>query len=240
MPIPLETPLRNLAWIEDNRRKVDQMSGGKLAYVYLPDTAQGGFTNFNRYYFAQLDKEGAVIDERFNGGGSAADYIVDFLRKPVMSYWAVREGGEATTPFGVIQGPKVMIVNEYAGSGGDMLPWMFRRNKIGQLVGKRTWGGLVGIGGYPALVDGGTVTAPHFAFYSPEGQWEVENHGVAPDIEVDMEPVAWRAGKDVQLEKAVEVALTALQKNPVKKPQRPAYPNYQKPPTPEPVRAAKK
>ena len=240
VPIPLETPLRNLAWIEDNRRKVDQMSGGKLAYVYLPDTAQGGFTNFNRYYFAQLDKEGAVIDERFNGGGSAADYIVDFLRKPVMSYWAVREGGEYTTPFGVIQGPKVMIVNEYAGSGGDMLPWMFRRNKIGQLIGKRTWGGLVGIGGYPALVDGGTVTAPHFAFYSPEGQWEVENHGVAPDIEVDMEPVAWRAGKDIQLEKAIEVALTALQKNPVKKPQRPAYPNYQKPPTPEPVRAAKK
>ena len=240
VPVPTETALRNLAWIEDNRRKVDQMSGGKLAYVYLPDTAQGGFTNFNRYYFAQLDKEGAVIDERFNGGGSAADYIIDFLRKPVMSYWARREGGEETTPFGVIQGPKVMIVNEFAGSGGDMLPWMFRRNKIGQLVGKRTWGGLVGIGGYPVLADGGTVTAPHFGFYSPEGQWEVENYGVAPDIEIDMEPVAWRAGKDVQLEKAVEVALTALQKNPIKKTPRPAYPNYQKPPTPEPTKAAKK
>ncbi|MEW6126284.1 MAG: PDZ domain-containing protein [Acidobacteriota bacterium] len=238
VPVANEGGLRNLAWIEGNRRKVEQMSGGKLAYVWLPDTAGGGYSNFNRYYFAQLDKDGAVIDERFNGGGSAADYIVDFLRKQVMSYWAVREGGEATTPHGVIPGPKVMIVNEYAGSGGDLMPWMFRRMKIGPLIGKRTWGGLVGIGGYPALVDGGSVTAPHFAFYNPESQWEVENHGVAPDIEVEMDPRAWREGKDPQLEKAVEVAMAALKRNPVVRPKRPAYPNYHNKPVAAPMTPA--
>ncbi len=226
VPIPDDSQLRYLAWIEGNRRKVNELSGGKLAYVHLPDTAFGGYTNFNRYYFAQLDKDAAVIDERFNGGGSAADYIVDFLRKPVLSYWAVREGLESTTPFGVIPGPKVMITNYYAGSGGDLMPWMFRRMKIGKLIGTRTWGGLVGIGGYPQLVDGGMVTAPHFAFYNPEGQWEVENNGVTPDIEVEWDPALWRQGRDSQLEKAVETALEELKQNPVKRPQRPAYPNY--------------
>ncbi len=226
VPVASEQGLRNLAWIEDNRRKVDQMSGGKLAYVWLPDTAGGGYTNFNRYYFAQLDREGAVIDERFNGGGQAADYIIDYLKKPLNSYWAVRDGEDFRQPFGTMPGPKVMIVNEYAGSGGDYMPWLFRREKIGQLIGKRTWGGLVGIGGYPTLIDGGTVTAPHFGFYSPEGQWEVENHGVAPDIEIEMDPKAWREGRDPQLEKAVEVLMTALKKNPPKKTPRPAFPNY--------------
>ena len=226
VPVASESNLRYLAWIEGNRRKVDTMTGGKLAYVHLPDTAGGGFTAFNRYYYAQLDRQGAVIDERFNGGGSAADYIVDALKKPVLSYWAAREGMDATTPAGVLQGPKVMIVNEFAGSGGDLMPWMFRRMKVGPLVGKRTWGGLVGIGGYPALVDGGSVTAPHFAFYSPESQWEVENHGVAPDIEVDLDPAEWRKGRDTQLEKAVELAMAELTKNPPRKVVRPAYPNY--------------
>ncbi len=228
VPLASESNLRYLAWIEGNRRKVDTMTGGKLAYVHLPDTAAGGFTNFNRYYFAQLDRQGAVIDERFNGGGSAADYIVDALRKPVQNYWAAREGMDATTPAGVLQGPKVMIVNEFAGSGGDLMPWLFRRMKIGPLVGKRTWGGLVGIGGYPTLVDGGSVTAPHFGFYSPESQWEVENHGVAPDIEMDLDPAEWRKGRDTQLEKAVELAMAELAKNPPKKVNRPAYPNYHK------------
>ncbi len=231
IPVASEAALRNYDWIESNRRKVNEMSGGKLAYVYLPDTGNGGYTNFNRYYFAQLDKEGAIIDERFNGGGSAADYIVDHLAKPVMSYWAVREGMEATTPFGVIQGPKVMLANEYSGSGGDLLPWMFKRKKIGPVVGKRTWGGLVGIGGYPTLVDGGYVTAPHFGFYTPEGKWEVENYGTPPDVEVDFDPAAWRKGRDVQLEKAVELAMAALTKTPVKRPIRPAYPNYHVAPT---------
>ena len=234
VPVPNENGLRNLAWVEGNRRKVAQMTGGKLAYVWLPDTAQGGYTNFNRYYFSQLDKEGAVIDERFNGGGSAADYIIDYLKKPLNSYWAVRDGDDFRQPFGTMPGPKAMIVNEYAGSGGDYMPWLFRREKIGPLIGKRTWGGLIGIGGYPVLVDGGSVTAPHFAFYSPEGQWEIENHGVAPDIEIEMDPKAWREGKDPQLERAVEVVMAALKRNPPKKTPRPAYPNYHS----NPARAA--
>jgi tricorn protease len=229
VPVANENSLRQFAWIEGNRRKVEQLSGGKLAYVWLPDTAQGGYTNFNRYFFAQLDKDGAVIDERFNGGGHGADYIIDYLKKPLNSYWAMRDGEDFRQPFGTMPGPKVMLINEYAGSGGDYLPWMFRREKIGPLIGKRTWGGLVGIGGYPGLIDGGSVTAPHFAFYSPEGKWEIENYGVAPDIEVELDPKAWREGRDPQLEKAVEVLLATMAKNPLKKTPRPAYPNYHAP-----------
>ncbi|HSB12353.1 MAG TPA: PDZ domain-containing protein [Blastocatellia bacterium] len=228
VPVESDTSLRNLAWIEDNRRKVDQMSGGKLAYVYLPDTAGGGYTNFNRYYFAQINKEGAVIDERFNGGGTAADYIIDYMRRPLMNYWMTREGEDFTTPVGSIYGPKVMIINEYAGSGGDLMPWLFRRAAVGQLVGKRTWGGLVGIYDYPQLMDGGSVTAPRVAFWSPDGTWDVENHGVAPDIEVEFDPEAWRAGRDPQLERAVEAAMDALKKSPLPAPKKPAFPNYHK------------
>ncbi|HYL98374.1 MAG TPA: PDZ domain-containing protein, partial [Blastocatellia bacterium] len=147
VPIRDESGLRNLAWIEDNRRKVDQLSGGTLAYVYLPDTAGGGYTNFNRYYFPQITKEGAVIDERFNSGGAAADYIIDYMRRPLMNYWATREGRPFTTPIGSIYGPKAMIINQYGGSGGDLMPWLFRHSKIGPLIGERTWGGLVGIYG---------------------------------------------------------------------------------------------
>ena len=227
VPVASEAGLRNLAWVEDNRRKVDKLSNGKLAYVWLPDTAGGGYTFFNRYYFSQLDRDGAVIDERFNSGGQAADYVIDYLRKPLNSYWALRDGEDYRQPFGTMPGPKVMLVNEYAGSGGDYLPYMFRRSQIGQLIGKRTWGGLVGIGGTPQLMDGGAVTAPNFAFYTPEGKWEIENHGVAPDIEVEMDPAAWRAGHDPQLEKAVEVLLEELKKHPrPPQPKRPPFPNY--------------
>ena len=226
VPVANEGGLRNLAWIEDNRRKVDQMSGGRLAYVYLPNTAGAGYTNFNRYYFAQIDKEGAVIDERFNGGGTAADYIIDYMRRPLLNYWATREGEDFPTPVGSIYGPKAMIINEYAGSGGDAMPWYFRKAGVGPLVGMRTWGGLVGIYGYPTLIDGGQVTAPRVAFYNLEGDWDVENKGVAPDIEVDLDPKLWREGHDPQLEKAIQVVMDALKKNPLPKYKRPAYPNY--------------
>jgi len=227
VPVGNETALRNRSWMDDNRRKVDQLSGGKLAYVYLPDTAQGGYTNFNRYYFAQTGKEGAVIDERFNGGGDVADYIVDHLNRPLLSYWATRNGEPFPTPQNAIFGPKVMIINEFAGSGGDALPWMFRQRSIGTLVGKRTWGGLVGIFGFPPLIDGGSVTAPNLAFWNPKtAEWDVENHGVAPDVEVELDPAAVRAGHDPQLEKAVEVALVELKKHPLPEVKKPAYPNY--------------
>jgi len=226
VPVPNEIGMRNLSWIEENRRKVDKLSDGKLAYVYLPDTAGGGYQFFNRYFFPQLDKLGAVIDERFNSGGQAADYVIDYLSKPLMSYWAVRDGEDWRQPFGTMPGPKTMLINEYSGSGGDYMPYMFRRVGIGKLIGKRTWGGLVGIGGYPTLIDGGSVTAPNFAFYTPEGKWEIENHGVAPDIDIEFDPAAWRQGRDPQLEKGIELLLEELKKNPPKHPQRPPYPDY--------------
>ena len=229
VPIGNEAQLRYLAWIEDNRRKVDELSGGKLAYVHLPDTGFGGYTNFNRYYFAQINKEGAVLDERFNGGGTAADYIIDYLRRPLMNYWATREGKDFTTPVASIYGPKAMIINEFAGSGGDLMPWLFKHAGVGPLVGKRTWGGLVGIYDYPPLIDGGGVTAPRVAFYNLNGEWDVENHGTAPDVEVEFDPAMWRAGRDTQLEKAVEVVMDLLKKNPLPKHKKPAYPNYYKP-----------
>ena len=169
-PVASEAALRNVDWIEGNQRKVDQLSGGKLAYVYLPDTGGGGFTNFNRYYFAQTDKQGAIIDERFNGGGQVADYFIEVMRRHIESYWSPRYGPIEHTPNAGIYGPKVMIANEFSGSGGDALPWLFKQAKLGPLVGKRTWGGLVGIGPIPVLMDGGQVTSPSVAFFSPEGR----------------------------------------------------------------------
>jgi tricorn protease len=227
VPLEDETDLRNLSWIEDNRRKVDQMTGGRVAYIYLPDTYSGGFTNFNRYFFAQVDKDAAIIDERFNGGGDIADYIIDYLRRPLLSYWTMREGEDITTPLEGIFGPKVMITNEMAGSGGDAMPWLFRKAGIGPLVGKRTWGGLVGHYTNPQdLIDGGFTGTPNLAFYTPQSKWEIENHGVDPDVDVELDPAQWRQGHDAQLEKAVQVVLELMKKNPPPVRKRPAYPNY--------------
>ena len=228
VPLPSEFPLRNLAWEEDNRRKVDQMSGGKVAYVHVPDTATGGFINFNRYYFAQVGKQAAVIDERYNHGGEIADYIIDMLKRPLRNCDITREGGEFCSPLAQIYGPKTMIINEMSGSGGDALPWMFKQDKVGPLVGTRTWGGLVGIYGYPPLLDGGFITAPRVAIFGLHGEWEVENHGIAPDIEVENDPASVAAGHDPQLERAVEVTLEALKAHPVVIPEHPPYPNYHK------------
>jgi tricorn protease len=225
-PVGSEFALRNRAWEEDNRRLVDKLSGGKLAYVHVPDTAAGGFTNFNRYYFSQVGKEGAVIDERYNHGGAIADYIIDLLERPLRNCAISREGQEFCSPLAQIYGPKTMVINEMSGSGGDALPWMFKQDKIGPLVGTKTWGGLVGIYGYPPLLDGGFVTAPRVAIFGLHGQWEVENHGIAPDIEVENLPGPVAAGHDPQLERAVEVTMEALKNHPVTIPQHPPYPNY--------------
>ncbi len=228
IPVGSEFPLRNRAWEEDNRRKVDQLSGGKLAYVHVPDTANGGWINFNRYYFAQVGKLGAVIDERYNHGGDIADYIIDMLKRPLRNCAISREGEKFCSPLAQIYGPKTMIINEMSGSGGDALPWMFRQDHVGPLVGTRTWGGLVGIWNYPPLLDGGYVTAPRGAIYGLHGEWEVENQGIPPDIDVENDPASVAAGHDPQLEKAVEVTLEALKKNPVVIPDHPPYPNYHK------------
>ncbi len=231
IPLESEMRLRNLAWIEENRRRVDQLSGGRLAYVYLPDTALGGYASFNRYYFAQVGKQGAIIDERFNAGGSQPDYILDYLRRPLLHYRTMREGEDITGPLGGIFGPKAMLINEYAGSGGDTMPWYFRKAGLGPLIGKKTWGGLVGgLGGWPLLLDGGVVSPPAVGFWDPDRrEWVAENTGIAPDIEVELDPKAAREGRDPQLEKAVEVLLEALRNNPPPRHQRPPFPNYHAP-----------
>jgi tricorn protease len=173
-----------------------------------------------------VGKDAVIIDERFNEGGQLADYIIDYLRRPMMSRVVGREGADWSSPSQAIYGPKVMLINQNAGSGGDALPWYFRKAKLGPLIGKRTWGGLVGIGGYPELIDGGVVTAPRAAVYGLEGEWEVENVGVAPDIDVELDPKAFRVGRDSQLEKGIEVVMQRLKEQPVPVYRRPAFPDY--------------
>ncbi|MCC7180901.1 MAG: PD40 domain-containing protein [Acidobacteria bacterium] len=219
VPVPNEQGLRTRAWVEDNRRFVERRSNGQLAYVYVPNTGQGGYESFNRYYFAQQDKKGAVIDERYNGGGSAADYIIDILQRDFDGYFNNVAGTRMpfTSPSAGIWGPKVMIVNEMAGSGGDLMPWMFKRRTIGPLVGKRTWGGLVHTADTPPFIDGGAMIAPRGGFFTRDGKWAVENEGTAPDIEVENWPKEVIAGRDPQLERAVDEALRLLEEKPVER-----------------------
>lgn len=216
-PITNEQGLRTRAFVEDNRRKVSQLSDGKLAYVYVPNTGQGGYQSFNRYYFSQQDKQGVVVDERFNGGGSAADYIIDVLQRDFDGYFnnVAGERFPFTSPSAGIWGPKVMIINEMAGSGGDLMPYMFRRRNIGPLVGTTTWGGLVHTADTPGFIDGGSMIAPRGGFFTRDNKWAVENEGVAPDIEVENFPKDVIAGRDPQLERAVEEALKLLAAKPV-------------------------
>ena len=226
VPVGDETTLRQRDWIEGNRRKVDELSKGKLAYVWLPNTSVAGYNNFNRYYFAQKNKKGAVIDERFNGGGFIADYVVDLLSRELLGYFNNPVGDKQPflAPNAALYGPKVMIINDAAGSGGDMLPYMFRMKKIGPLVGTRTWGGLVGIWDVPDLIDGGYITAPRGGFYNVKGEWDVENKGVAPDVAVEQAPKLVNEGHDPQLEKAVEVAMGLLKTEEVRLLPQPADP----------------
>lgn len=209
VPVDNENQLRMMHWIESNRKKVDELSKGQLAYVYLPNTALPGYTNFNRYYFAQQDRKGAIMDERNNGGGSAADYMVDVMARQLHGYFNSKVGDHKPflTPNAGIFGPKVMLINERAGSGGDLLPYMFNKMKLGPLVGTKTWGGLVGTWDTPPFVDGGTMIAPRGGFYDVNGQWAVEGVGISPDIAVEQTPADVIKGRDPQLERAVEEAL---------------------------------
>jgi tricorn protease len=228
VPIADEDGLRNLDWIESNRHKVDELSGGKVAYVYMPNTGGSGYTNFNRYFYSQLDKQALVLDERFNEGGLIADYVVDVLRRFPLSGASERDGKPIHDPVGAIFGPKVMLINQGSGSGGDAMPWYFRKVGLGKLVGTKTWGGLVGIGGYPPLLDGGYVTAPRYAIYGLHGEWEVENHGIVPDVPVEELPKDFVAGHDRQLETGVQLVLDELKANPVPAIPIPPFPNYHK------------
>jgi tricorn protease len=226
VPIGEEVSLRHRDWVANNLRTVDRLSGGRVAYVYLPDTANGGYASFNRYFFAQVGKEGVIVDDRFNSGGQSADYIINYLQRTLLNYWYTPNGAVSPEPGEAIFGPKTMIINQYAGSGGDLIPWYFHHVGLGPLIGERTWGGEVGTTGYPSLIDGGSVTAPSIAFVTTDGHWGIENEGVPPDIEVEMNPKAWREGHDPQLEKAVETVLQELKEHPLPKPVVPSFPDY--------------
>ncbi|HEX4005393.1 MAG TPA: PDZ domain-containing protein [Acidobacteriaceae bacterium] len=228
VPTDSEHGLRNIDWIEGNRRLVDKLSDGKIAYIYMPNTGGSGYDNFNRYFYAQIDRQGVVLDERYNEGGLIADYIVNVLGQKILSGAIERDGKPVHDPEGAIFGPKAMIINQSAGSGGDAMPWYFHKAGLGTLVGVRTWGGLIGIGGYPSLMDGGSVTAPRYAIYGLHGEWEVEGHGIPPDVEVEELPKDMAAGHDLQLEKAVAVVMEQLKEHPVTMPPIPAYPNFHK------------
>lgn len=209
-PIASEALLRRWAWIEGNRRKVEQKTGGKVAYVYMPDTGSQGFEHFNRMFFAQVDKQALIVDDRRNGGGQAANYVTELLARPYLGSWKDRDGLVFDTPGGAIYGPKAMLIDQDAGSGGDFMPYAFKRVGLGPLVGKRTWGGLIGISVNPDLIDGGFLTVPYFRFFTPEGEWRIENEGVAPDLDVELDPAAVNRGEDTQLDAAIADVMKRL------------------------------
>ncbi len=232
VPVADEGALRSRDWVEGNRRKVDSLSKGQLAYVYIPNTGRPGYNYFNRYYFSQMDKKGAVIDERNNGGGSAADYIVDVMARQLQGYFNSRVEGHKpfTVPNGGIWGPKVMIINERAGSGGDLMPYLFRQQKVGPLVGVRTWGGLVGTWDTPLFIDKGRMVAPRGGYYDLTGKWSIEGEGISPDIEVQQTPADVLRGNDPQLERAVQEALNLMKTQGVQLKPEPAAPiRYKRP-----------
>ncbi len=227
-PVGNEFALRSRAWEEDNRRYVLKQTNGRAGYVHVPDTETGGWLAFNRYYYAQTGMDGIVVDERFNHGGLFNDYMIHEMQKTLFAYFAPRYAEDEPTPAAGIYGPKVLMINEFAGSGGDMFPWLFRQAKIGPLIGKRTWGGLIAVQAIP-VADGGVYTAPDFAFYDHRtGKWDVENWGVSPDIDVELDPYLWRQGKDAQLERAIAEINKRLADYKPDPHVRPAYPDKTK------------
>lgn len=217
-----ETRLRNLAWIEKNRKYVEEASGGKIGYVYVPSTGLDGQKELVRMFYAQIDKEGLIIDERFNDGGQIPDRFIELLDRPALAYWAVRDGETWQWPPSAHFGPKAMLINGWSGSGGDAFPDYFRKAELGPLIGTTTWGGLIGISGTPTLIDGGNVTAPTFRMFNPDQTWFPEGRGVVPDIEVPEDPSALARGEDLQLKAAVENVLEQLRAQPAGTPQPPA------------------
>jgi tricorn protease len=210
VPIASETALRQWDWVEHNREYVERESAGRIAYVYLPDTAAGGYTFFNRMFFSQIDKDALIVDGRRNTGGQVADYVWDVLGRKQLAGWKDRDGLGFSTPAAAIYGPKVMLIDQDAGSGGDIFPYGFRRLGLGKLIGTRTWGGAIAIYVNPPLIDGGLVTVPYVRMYTPEGQWPIENKGVTPDIEVELDPLAVNEDRDTQLDAAIAEVLQEL------------------------------
>jgi tricorn protease len=220
-----ERGLRYRDWIEQNRRYVEEQSGGRLGYLYVPDTGINGQNDLFRQFYGQILKDGLIIDERWNGGGQIPTRFIELLNRPATNYWATRGKQDIHWPPDSHQGPKCMLINEDAGSGGDAFPAYFRRAGLGKLIGRRTWGGLVGISGNPQLIDGGAITIPTFAYYDTDGTWGIEGHGVDPDIEVMDDPALMLDGGDPQLDVAIAHMMQELEDNPYVQPKRPDYPD---------------
>jgi tricorn protease len=218
-----ESRLRNLAWIEESRRRVEEASGGEVGYIYVPSTGIDGQTELVRQFYAQFKRKGLIIDERFNNGGQIPDRFIELLNRKPLSFWAVRSGKDWQTPPVAHFGPKVMMINGWSGSGGDAFPFYFREAGLGPLIGMPTWGGLIGISGVPGLVDGGGVTVPTFRMYDPEGRWFAEGVGVEPDIRVEENPTEMARGRDPQLERAIQEAMRLIEASPPLEPGRPRY-----------------
>jgi tricorn protease len=219
-----EARLRHLAWIEKNRKRVEEASEGKIGYVYVPDTGRGGQSELVRQFRAQFDKAGLIIDERFNSGGQIPDRFVEMLSRKTINYWGVRDGQDWQWPQVNHSGPKAMLINGWSGSGGDCFPFYFKTAGLGPLVGTRTWGGLIGMSGSPSLIDDGRVTVPTFGIYNMKGEWIIEGHGVDPDIAVVDDPSLMAKGADPQLDRAIEEVKKALKKETPTNPRKPKYP----------------
>ncbi|RPJ86382.1 MAG: peptidase S41, partial [Acidobacteria bacterium] len=218
-----ESELRQLEWIETSRKRVEEATGGRVGYIYVPSTGIDGQNELVRQFAAQFDKEGLIIDERFNSGGQIPDRFVEILNRDPLSYWAVRDGKDWQWPPSGNFGPKVMLINGWSGSGGDCFPYFFKKAGLGPLIGTRTWGGLIGLSGSPSLVDGGMVTVPTFRMYSTDGEWFAEGHGVDPDIPVINDPGEMARGRDPQLERAIQEVQRLLKAKPFTPPKRPPY-----------------
>ncbi|HMU69909.1 MAG TPA: S41 family peptidase, partial [Chitinophagales bacterium] len=217
-----EGRLRNLAWIEQNRKRVEEASNGQVGYIYVPSTGVDGQNELIRQFRAQWDKPALIIDERFNNGGQIPDRFIELLDRDPLAYWAIRDGKSWQWPPLAHFGPKVMMINGWSGSGGDAFPDFFRQKQLGPLVGQRTWGGLIGISGAPTLIDGGEITAPTFRMYYQNGTWFAEGHGVDPDIKVEEDLTSLAKGKDAQLERAIEEAMKLIKTEGYQAPARPA------------------
>jgi tricorn protease len=217
-----ETDLRFREWIEQRRQIVDKATKGRIGYIYVQSTGVDAQNDLVRQFMAQYRKEGLVIDERWNSGGQIPDRFIELLHRPVLAYWAVRDGASQQWPPVAHRGPEVMLINGWSGSGGDAFPFYFREAGLGPLIGERTWGGLIGISGAPSFVDGGGVTVPTFRMFDPKGQWFAEGHGVDPDIPVQDDPTTLAKGTDPQLERAIQEVMTRVNAE-APAPQHPAY-----------------
>lgn len=219
-----ETGIRYRAWIEANRQYVEDASDGKIGYIYVPNTGVQGQNELFRQFYGQMGKEALMIDERWNGGGQIPNRFIELLNRPQTNMWYRRDGADWPWPYDSHQGPKAMLINGNAGSGGDMFPWLFKHHGLGKLIGTRTWGGLVGISGVPNQIDGGQVTVPNFGFYELDGTWGIEGHGVDADIVVEADPALMLDGADPQLDVAVEHLLQEIKTNGYQRPDRPTPP----------------